>query len=735
MIKKYIKFKLFTSFINPLFYISALVLALGTGTYAFLFQNFFGGAGTTNLYSFFRAVSFLSLIILPLLSFNQLKSIEELLPIETEKLIISKTISVLIEYLIILLPLLFIPASINLFGNVDAGQLFSGFTGLLFTGLTTISFCIFIQTLIKNQTAGLLIQITILSITALIHSLLLYFNSIPLLTFIAKFISFTWHFESFGKGIIDTRNILYFVLFAASFLSGAFLKTETEKGWKIKTKKNTIFLCSLILLFSFLDSSKYYLRKDFSLNHMTTVSGFTKKLAAGFENTVNITYFRSSTLNDLYPQVREISDYLHELSNIKTVNFSEKDPAKENLTATLESKGIYGREIQKTGTNKTEYETIYSAIVMEYEGKSQIIPFIISANALEYDISIRLKQLLTDRYYIVNVITGNGMSLQNDYGYLTPWLNSQNIIINEIDLSHDISIQLNESPVLLMFGSDLLTEKQCSDIFDFLNNGGRTLLCLSKYNTDIENSWYITKPDNTLFLDKLESYGIFFGEKLIKDISCTRITMESEQNADGNFSNQTYSTEINYPFWVNVLPQKNAPQGITLFWPSELSYDEEKFSPYLFTSSSSWFVEPDKFSQQNLFNTNPFETELQDKNKETYPKTAVLEDKNHRLVVIPDQYFANSLMMGYNGGKTGDYRNLDFLTTEILKLSGEEELSKIHKKSTLSSNTALNKIYDEKSFIEARNRTLFTVYGFIPLLIILSGLLMKILRKKEKFLC
>ena len=53
------------------------------------------------------------------------------------------------------------------------------------------------------------------------------------------------------------------------------------------------------------------------------------------------------------------------------------------------------------------------------------------------------------------------------------------------------------------------------------------------------------------------------------------------------------------------MPQKNAPQGITEYWPAELVQTEDT-EPLLFTSPLSWTIEPDSLSKEKLFETNPF---------------------------------------------------------------------------------------------------------------------------------
>lgn len=94
-------------------------------------------------------------------------------------------------------------------------------------------------------------------------------------------------------------------------------------------------------------------------------------------------------------------------------------------------------------------------------------------------------------------------------------------------------------------------------------------------------------------------------------------------------------------------------------------------------------------------------------------------------------------MLGYTGGETGDYRNLDFLVNQILKLNGEENLAEIHEHSTLLSNTGLFKTYSAELFLSAKNKTLCCMFIFVPAVIVLAGILfnlnrLKMLRKQDE---
>ena len=205
--------------------------------------------------------------------------------------------------------------------------------------------------------------------------------------------------------------------------------------------------------------------------------------------------------------------------------------------------------------------------------------------------------------------------------------------------------------------------------------------------------------------------------------------MQSDQNEDGSAAETTYSQQINYPLWISVMPQENALQGITEYWPVAMN-ETENTQPILFTSPLSWEIEPDNLSKEKLFETNPFVIEKTKFTQSKSTRSAALCSKDKKITVIPDQYFANSLMLGYTGGEYGDYRNLDFLVNHFLKMNNENELAKIYEHSVLSKNSALYKTYNSELFNSAKNRTIFCIFIFVPLLIITAEICFKISKKR-----
>lgn len=731
--KQYLKFKLFLSFVNPLFYVSALIFNITCPVYYLYFKNFFSGNGTTDLYNFFCCATVVLSIIIPITCLNYEKNVlEEIFPFSVLQTKIISVLTAFIQLFLIIIPQVLVIPCLNNFGSVDSGAAFCSFLMLFFFVLCAISICVFLEEVFTKRNVSIILSILILLLLNFLNYLCIYFNEIPLLLFITKAVSLSWHFDASLKGILDTRDLLFFVAASCILIYSSCLINQKRKT-KIYSKENKVIIISIFVFFVFfmLNSGRYYLRKDISSNHKITVSKYTKNVLSEIDGKIAVTYYKSHLLDSLYPQARDISDYLKELAYNRNIIYSEKNPDNSEYSDLLKDYGIYGKQFQTVGKNKTEYTTVYSTIVIEYNENWDIIPFILSANSLEYDLDVRFLNLIYGKKQIVNILCGNGLNLQESYGYVIPWLNSQGMICNEIKLDDNIFEQLKYSKTLLLLGSEKITEEHCQQIDDFISSGGSVFAAVSEFNIDIENSWYITKTENLCLFNLLKKYGFNFNQNLIADYSCARITMQSNQDENGKDS--VISQNLNYPLWISVLPQKNTVQGFTVFWPEKIESINENVQPYIFSSYNSWLIEPDYSSSETLFLTNPFGFNELIWNQKKNENAIVYKNVEKKIIVIPDQFFVHSLMLGYAGGQTGDYRNLDFLANTLIDLAGNEELAEIHKKSFLSNNSSLFKIYDEESFNKAKITMLFCMFIFVPVLIISFWIIFIIRRKQQVY--
>ncbi len=113
--------------------------------------------------------------------------------------------------------------------NVDFGAIFCGYIGLLFLGAVYSSIGIFASSITSNQVVSLIISFFIIFFFFIIKFFLFFVPDFMVGIF--QFISIDYHFSNIARGVIDTRNIIYFVSLVVLFLKLAQTSLE-NRNWK-----------------------------------------------------------------------------------------------------------------------------------------------------------------------------------------------------------------------------------------------------------------------------------------------------------------------------------------------------------------------------------------------------------------------------------------------------------------------------------------------------------------------
>lgn len=728
--KSLYKHSLYSFFINPLFYVSSVLTVLYT-SFMFYFVNRFFLVSNSNISisAFFNSISSVFILIVPLLCFRIKRFIEDdSLPVGGFCRFFTLAVSVFSVCLIPLLLLVFIPVSVNFFGRIDAGQIFTGYLALVFYTFMAICFVLFLFSAIKisQNILSLLLSITVLFCFNFVHLIPLYLKTGDGLSVFLQKMSFAWHFDAASKGILDSRDLAFYFFASVLFLFLAVFCENKRTERKISRVTASLFFCSLI--FFGISFERIYFRLDFTKSRQFSVSQTSRKLCSQLQNPLRITYYQSKELKNFYPQSQEVAEYLNAFaSSSKNVFFSIKKAEPEKL----ERLGIQGRQMKSENSTKVEYTTVYSAIVLQYLDSSSIIPFSISTKTLEYDLAQRVQLLVSGKERKVFIITGNGFS-EEDYSYVQPWLNARGFLTQTIktdeisETLQKIQVQDIKNTQILVLGSDKLNEEQSQSIKTAVENGVPALIMTSPYSVDIKDEWKVSKNQNPL-LKVLNGWGFAFDFSLAEDISNFPLTMTSTEGSD-----TVYKT-MNYPLWISVLPQKEAFEGATITWASPIiCYG--KTEPLLVSSPLAWKQKPSENSS-SLFILDPFvvpkSAAAQGEKSESLTLAAILQDKgkNLNVALISDQFFLNSLMTGFiSNSEQGDFRNYDYTASILLKLRGEEKLGLLIQKNV--SNNSLYKISDENAFIKKQNLVLIVCFAVLPSVILIFALCFFIFRKK-----
>ena len=717
--------ELFSYAINPFYWAAAILFSLFSSALYFFGTRFFvQGAGSSSLSPFFLAMPYALSVLFPALCMNiKSRGFDRSIPFGELSKTAARVVAALAFFALCLAPTIFVPLCVSIFGNVDFGAALTAYLGLVFFAAASISFCVFLSCLFKSRAAYFVFSVIALAAINYSHVLLTY---LPLSDFFAaavRSISFAWRFDSASKGIFDTRDFLSFALWSLVFSLLSVYVQERRKGRKFFCKERALDTITIILIVVFLslDASRLYRRLDFSADKNYTPSERTKKLLAGADEKIKISYYRSSELLKLYPQTRDVEDFLRSLSySCKNVDFSALDADKPKAKQILQGLSVQPFQLQKQKDNALEYMNAYSAVVIDYMDKSLYIPAAFSTFSLEYDLNLRLDYLLNQKSRRAYILCANGMDLSKDFKGALDWLNLEGFETISLDKEGFAFAKLDKSLPLILVGTSGLDQGGAEALENFLEEGGRVLAMASPYAVDINGNWGVSKNKRDFVLPIFERLGISFLDSLAADLSCVRANFYSSE-PDGK---QGQNKSVNYPLWISLLPQAGLPYGATVFWASPLSVDKAKAQEALFSSPASWRFLPDKKNPGLLFDTNPF----------TVPKSAVsdpLVQKSQsvlaakslqkNLFVISGDLFVNDLLLSLSGGETGDFRNLNYLTSSLLSLSGEEDLAALKNKGAVD--YSLWKISGSEEWKSAKNFTLLVNFIIVPIVILLFALI------------
>ena len=224
------KKELFSYLNAPAFYGAAVFFLLFCSIWLFYFQRYFE-LNVATLRPYFGVFPLVFILVIPVLTMKswaeerKTGSVEILLtmPFSEWNLVLGKFLAayaMLVMMLILTIP---VPLSLIPVGNFDIGIIFSEYIGALLMGASAVSLGLLFSSLSKNQAGGFLSSAAVLLVVMLINQITFFLNLPHRVSEILNIFSLAFHFETFVKGIIDSRNVVYFVVSTVLFL---FLNTR-----------------------------------------------------------------------------------------------------------------------------------------------------------------------------------------------------------------------------------------------------------------------------------------------------------------------------------------------------------------------------------------------------------------------------------------------------------------------------------------------------------------------------
>jgi ABC-2 type transport system permease protein len=219
-------------FISPIAYIVITIYLAITGW--FFFSTFFL-AGRADLRNFFALMPILFSFTIPAVtmrlfseeystgSYEMLKT----QPLTTADIVGGKFLATLLFILIMLVPTLIYAISISFLGSLDWGPVLGGYLGAVLLAGAYSAIGIVASSLTRNQIVAFIISAALCIMLSLINQVSWVLP--PAIGNLLSSLGTTYHFSNIAKGIIDSRDLLYFASVIYLSLYGSWLLNQEKK--------------------------------------------------------------------------------------------------------------------------------------------------------------------------------------------------------------------------------------------------------------------------------------------------------------------------------------------------------------------------------------------------------------------------------------------------------------------------------------------------------------------------
>lgn len=492
-------------------------------------------------------------------------------PVRGTTVILAKFLAGLIFISIGILGTILIPISLTFAGNLDVGALVAQYIGAILLSSSLVSIGIFASSLTKNQIVAFIIS---LSVSMLLLVLGLDFINITLpsaLSVLLQDLSPLTHFSSITRGLIDLRDVLYFISIDIAFLSITYLNTKgkslnsnSPQYRNLRVGVGSLVILSLV--FAWFGSSIQG-RIDLTEDRIYSLAPSTKEIFDNLDDYLTITLYESKDhpINTALT-ARDVNDFLSDLdARSKFIKIKHRYPdADEKDKEESEIVGIPPVQFNVQRQGEFQVKTGYLGMTLAYANNKEVIPFVESLDGLEYKLASLTFKMLNDTKKSIIFLDLPSSKINQNMGSFISLLAQQYDIsvadINEID-------QIKNTPdVFIIAGGNYENVDQLktsSTIQDLILQGVSFFVLVDTVN--IDNNRMLAYPNEYSGAGIWENFGIIIKNNMLYDL----VSYETLP-----FGTQSGEVLLPYPYWIRTPPNDSKVTGkvnSTLFpWASSM---------------------------------------------------------------------------------------------------------------------------------------------------------------------
>lgn len=440
--------------------------------------------------------------------------------------------------------------AVNAGGDPLVGPAVAQYAGTLLLCAAFVAIGLWASATTRNQITAFILAVAVTFLFVALTLPVVLIGLPPSLAAVARRLGVLSHYGNITRGVLDLRDVVYFVSLTAAFLGLAYVVIQRSRrnaaSRTFRTLQAGVLGLIAALIVANLLGQHIRGRWDLTPGGAYTLSEPTRATLRELDDVVTIRFFASDDLPVQAEMVRrDVEDLLADFASAggDNVRLLRRTPEGDNEAAReAERLGIPDIEFNTLGQGELQVRVGYLGIVLEYADASEVIPFVQQASDLEYRLASAVRSMRQPTRPVVGLVDGFGGPAQDSvagtgpegmlglarhlseaYTVQTVNLSGENGAdddgADDDEAGGDGAMSIPDSvDVLVLAGpDDPLGAPAAAELRRFLDGGGNLFLMLEKIA--IAPSQQFTEPLEQSRLDALLApYGVSVVESMVIDL-------------------------------------------------------------------------------------------------------------------------------------------------------------------------------------------------------------------------
>lgn len=446
-------------------------------------------------------------------------------PISEAELVIGKYLGVLLVLLGALATTLLIPVGLALGSDMAWGPVVAQYAGaaLLAAGFAGIG--VWASSLSRSQITAFILAVAVMFLLILVGLDPLLVGLPPAIGAVAARLGVLSHFQSIGRGVLDLRDVLYFLSLAAVFLTLAWAVVLRRRlspgGAPVKRLRLGTGMLVAVLVVLNLAGGRIGGRLDLTPGNAYTLSPATRDIARSLEDLVTIKVFASAELpSEFALQKRDVDDLLRDLRGAGggRIRVIERDPAKDQTAGEdARNLGIVPVQFNVVGQAELQVKEGFFGLVVQHADRHETIPFVQRTDDLEYRLASIIRSLTRTTRPKVGLVTD---PQAGSFGTLREQL-GRSYEVESPSLADSATALAGYAAVIVASMRESLGDAEAARVRDYLAGGGSLLLMEAGMQLSPQAPIASGRPP--AWNGVLEPYGVSIRQDMVYDLRANQM--------------------------------------------------------------------------------------------------------------------------------------------------------------------------------------------------------------------